>query len=458
MIYSPTKAFRYGGWRLLNALYVLLLAGYVLAGTSSVPFHGDESTTIWMSRDYGYIFLDENLTQVRYADPPINATEQHLRLITGSLTKYLMGLSWSLNGYQTDKINEQWDWGADWNYNINFGHTPDDKLLMLGRWSSSIMVALSIVALFAIGWQIAGRPAAYISSLLYVINPVVLLNGRRAMFEGGLLLFSLLVVLVGVYFLKTRRNWLLIMLGVVSRLALSAKHPVIFTVFPVYVAIAVNVIWEQLRDKINYHNILRWLLWLSLSTFTALLVFYLMNPVWWGDPISRVGHVIDARSQLLQEQTALYGRYVDRDDQLAGLLRQMFVADPQYYEVDGWNVYIGEQINRYEDTIWSGSQIGRSILGAFLLALITCIGFLSLVINANDGNAAAKVVAFWSVFAIVVVGIATPLEWQRYYLMLQPIVALTAGFGVVSMMKWGSRILSTTTLRSALAQHEQGVR
>jgi hypothetical protein len=38
-----------------DGLLLVLLAGYVIAGYRKVPFHGDESMQIYMSRDYYYL-------------------------------------------------------------------------------------------------------------------------------------------------------------------------------------------------------------------------------------------------------------------------------------------------------------------------------------------------------------------------------------------------------------------
>ena len=70
-----------------------------------------------MSRDYAYQFLQSDLDRLRYSDTPISETEQELRLLNGTVNKYLIGLAWHVGGFTVDQVNEQWDWGADWNYN-----------------------------------------------------------------------------------------------------------------------------------------------------------------------------------------------------------------------------------------------------------------------------------------------------------------------------------------------------
>lgn len=400
-------------------LWLGALIAYVLGGTALVPFHGDESTTLWMSRDYGYIMLDGKLDAIRYQEPPPNATEQHMRLITGSLTKYLMGVSWQMNGYTTETINEQWDWGADWNYNQQFGHAPDDTLLMLGRWPSALMLAASVIVLFSLGWLLGGRPVAYLASLYYVLNPAILLNGRRAMFEGGLLFFSLLTVLVAIWFLQ-RRDWrAAVALGFAAGFAVAAKHPAVFTVGAVFVAALISL------PRQKYSQLLA-------AGLLAFGVFYVIHPVWWGNPFERVRQVYEARSGILEGQVAAFGDYDGIDDQISGFLRQVFVVQPQYYEVDSWEAYIGDQITRYENTIWRGVPVGGSVIGAVFVGLCVLIG-LGVLAAKRQHHTASWVVMIWSVVILATSGVLTPLEWQRYFLMTYPVVGLLAALGLVWM-------------------------
>src|SRR5215510_6928513 len=78
--------------------WLILLILYVLAGTADAPFHGDESTQIFMSRDYAYQFIEHDYNKLGYNLNPVSATEQQLRLLNGTLNKYLIGLAWQANG------------------------------------------------------------------------------------------------------------------------------------------------------------------------------------------------------------------------------------------------------------------------------------------------------------------------------------------------------------------------
>ena len=57
--------------RRLDAVWLGLLALYVLAGAGQMPFHGDESTLIYMGRDYHYLLVEGDLS--RLVDKPRRA-------------------------------------------------------------------------------------------------------------------------------------------------------------------------------------------------------------------------------------------------------------------------------------------------------------------------------------------------------------------------------------------------
>src|SRR4051812_14244137 len=89
-------------WKLLDSLYIGALVLYVLAGLRLVPFHGDEATTIYVSRDWYILTQAHDLDSLVYRDLPFGTqarTDQDLRLINGVMSKYAIGLAGSLMGW-----------------------------------------------------------------------------------------------------------------------------------------------------------------------------------------------------------------------------------------------------------------------------------------------------------------------------------------------------------------------
>lgn len=436
--------------RLRDALWLACLVYYILAGARHVPFHGDESTTLWMSRDYAYIFIQHDLDLVRYHDPPINETEQHMRLAAAPLPKYILGAAWHWAGFTIDDLNEQWDWGADWSYNQNNGHAPSPTLLLAARRASALFLAGGALLMFIIGLYAGGRPAAYMASLYYALNPSLLLNGRRAMLEGPTIFLALVVVLAGIWLLHKRAWWSVILLGTASGLAVASKHTNVFVVIGVFAACTIYALFLSIRsdedddppretsqtgDEHPPDDPYYLMTTLIVAGMLSIAVFYAMNPVWWvqgGEiPAERLQDTLDARTEILTTQVRLFGGYDGPLDRLAGLFRQTFIVRPQYYEDPAWAGYITNQIAAYEATRWKGISVGGSTLGGLIMLALTAAGAWSLAGDASRPIETRLVLGAWSLAVAGAILALNPLEWQRYYIPLYPVVGILASLGIL---------------------------
>lgn len=430
--------------QLFPYLWLVLLIGYVLAGVEVVPFHGDESTQIYMSRDYAYQFIERDYEKLMYSDTPVSPTEQQLRLLNGTVNKYLIGLAWHSSGYTVNDINEQWDWGADWQYNQQNGHAPSADLLQVARWPSALLLAGSVVVMFALGRALGGRWTPYLASLYYALNPALLLNGRRAMMEGSFMFFSLLTVLAGIWLLRQPSLRRTILLGLVSGAALASKHTALFTVAAVFVGILLYLIYQGLRSQDDSSEVDYVLLpYLVVAAVVMGGTFFALNPAWWNGPLERAETVLSLREDLLAGQSAVFGGYAGLSDQIGGFLRQSLLVLPQYYEVEGWANVIGGSINRYEASIWRGVSVGGNAVGGLLLCGMMAGGVWILlkpvisrvlrrqeVAAVHDWKGTAWLIGLWVLTMIMTTLLLTPLEWQRYYLPVYPAIGLIAALGL----------------------------
>lgn len=429
-----TKATASRSSRWLDAVWLVMLAVYILAGVRLVPFHGDESTLLYMSRDFYTQFIDGDLDALDYRGwfllDPEAASQQQLRLLNGTIAKTLYGLIAYISGYAADDINNQWVWGAGWDWNRDNGHMPSDDLLLRARYVSALMLVGSVLVLYAVASHLGGRTAAILTTAYYALNPAVLINGRRAMMEGSLLLFSLLVVWAGLLALRDRRPWQYALLGIVSGLALASKHTAAVTLVAIFGGLALIDLWH-LRSQFRVTRLIRRWGALLATGLLALAVFLMLNPAWWSDPLGRVNTVLEERVRLLTGQIAAFGGYNDATDQLAGFLRQTLIVAPMYSEVDFFLAYIPDQIASYEASLWRGVSIGGSLPGALILVALVGIGGIALW---RQRNTSAALIGFWAVPTLLFVWLATPLEWQRYYLIAYPVIGLLAALGLVSVL------------------------
>jgi hypothetical protein len=411
---------------LIDSLYISVLILYLVAGMRLTPFHGDESTTITKSRDWFALVQRGDLTAVVFRDPqqidPGALAAQELRLLNGVISEYGIGLAASLVGLRETDINEQWDWGADWNYNHNYGHVPGELLLFVARLSSTWMTALSIAIVFVI-LRLLDRRAAWFGIFVYATMPALLLNGRRAMYEGALLLTVALVMLFGVILARrirqqrsTPRDWL--WLGIASGLAFASKHNTAILVAPLFGVLILAS---------SRYDLPRTLLRAAGAAVVSAGLFLVLNPAWWSAPLQVPGEVLRLRVKLLADQTGSIGGATNITQRIEMIAKQP-QGSPQYYEVSaGWPQWIGDQITTYERSGLSG--IDWSVFSVFspLMLIVTILTLprrlesITFVI--------VGVISLAATFAV------TSLLWQRYYLHLAIPWALVYGSTLAALLR-----------------------
>lgn len=420
----------------VDIIYLALLAFYILAGTSYVPFHGDESTLVYMGRDYYYQFVQQDLSMVMYHNPAISQSEQDLRMLNGTISKYMYGFAAYTGAYKFEELNEQWDWSTTWDINVNRGAIPEPDLLNRARFSSALQTALAMVVLFVIAVQVFNRPTAYIASLYFALNPVLLMNGRRAMMEGSHILTLLLVILAAIWVLRYQKWWTFILLGIVSGLALSSKHTNIMIIGVMFILCFIYPLLKGFRSRSAFpfspgiHFVK-----LTATVVLSFVVFYALNPAWWESPFPRAAQVMELRAGLLSMQVNNYGGYEDFGAKLDGFFQSIFVGNPQYYEDTRWEAYIPEQIIAYESTIWSGIPIGGTVIGGFIVLGLVLFAYVSMFRNSYITGESKWLIIFWTLAILTVTLLITPFNWQRYYLPAFPLVGLMLAYGVSIIMQ-----------------------
>ena len=420
-----------------DALWLGLLAVYVLAGARVMPFHGDESTLIYMGRDYFYL-AEGDWARLQY-DPAwaISPAEQHLRLLNGTISKTVYGAVAASMGYRPQTLNEQWAWHRDYAGNAQQGRFPDADLLAGARLASSAQLALAAACFFLLIRMTLGRPTAYLASAMFALHPNILINGRRAMMEGSHLLGIMVVLLAGAWLLQERRWTRYALLGVCMGFALAAKHPTLTVCAAVTLAVAVAPAWRLLRHSES--RAIRDLAGLALAGVLAIAVFLLLNPAWWNAISELPPLVLDLRADMLQGQVEAYGGYTSFGEQVAGFFQFVFVGERQYFEVAQWTSFepITAQIAAYEGSGWAGALfIGESGRLGLVCLLLAAAGVVSL---GRDSRALAEhrlLLLLWMGVTALVTLVITPLPWARYYLALLPALMLLLSQALVGLAGW----------------------
>ena len=488
----------------IDGIFLAVLAGYMLYGIPWVPFHGDESTFIRLSLDYEYLFIDGNPSRIVFRSRTGGwSQEQFERVLTGSVNPLTIGLARNVAGWDRDDVNGFWSWYPrgirdEWTYNVLAGNMPDARLLETARWPSALFAAASIVVVFAAAFVLSrSRPAAWLAALLYATTPAVLVNGRRAMQEGAMLLFASLVILCAAFVLRGLRDGAaarrrtvaaFLLLGLAGGAALASKHTSALAVAPAYLAVLTGIGWfgaegssaEQWKTK------LRWLFtWLG-SGLLGLSVFYILMPVWWcyalnwlvlicgsvacfllGWPVdgwrawvlralpiaAAVGiclavpqaltgiyqpilRMSEARAELTDIHETLGLTLSSTASRLEEMADQLLFAKTQYYESLEWNYLVPEQsqIRMYEGLNLDGRG-GGTAWGMIVLGLAAA--GLWIVFSRRRGWEALLLLLWLSVPAAGLLAVNT-LAWQRYYLILIAPWSVLAGFAALPLGSWNA--------------------
>lgn len=428
--------------RWLDLLWLAALMFYALAGTSAATFHGDEAMQIYMSSDYFTVVEGGSPQQLTVQPPYFIDSDPQLRILNGSVNRYLIGLTWQAAGGTRETLPPRpgWDWGLSYIDNVATDHRPAQPMLVAARLSSSLFFAFSIPLMFTLGRLIGGRVPAYLASAVYGLHPVLLLNGRRAMQEGSLLFFGLLAIVTAVVIVRRRADrgappsplidgLLWIGLALSCALTLASKHSGV-----VFVAAALGWVWLADLVRFSLGRLLRVTALTVVCGLAALGIFVALSPALWNDPPTRFSDLLAVRAELLDIQVGTVpDGAMDLGMRAEWIVLQPFIAPPMYYEVTAWNDVqpVIEEIAAYEASGWAGLPFGWTL--GLALTLLAVAGIVTLIVSAirpqhPAGRGLALGVFVWLLITSASL-MANPLPWQRYYLPLMPIAALLAGIG-----------------------------
>jgi 4-amino-4-deoxy-L-arabinose transferase-like glycosyltransferase len=429
-----TRSIPFSTRRLADFVWLAALCLYVLAGVPTASFHGDEAMQIHMSRDYATAFLDGTPDRLLSSGPFYIDSDPYLRLINGSVNRYTMGLAWFLAGYQSDDLPPApgWDWGLSYEDGIATGHRPDEALLTVTRLPSALFLCASVLVVFALGRLYGGRLPAYVASGVYALHPVLLLNGRRAMQEGSMLFFGLLVVLAAAIIIQRRARsgqtpwgaWAALVLG--GGLTLASKHSGI-------VFVGAALVWILAAEALGQR---RWLPVLGRLLVSGLLIvalFVALSPALWTDIPARFGDLLVLREELLNIQVAIDPvAPMDLGQRLLEIVRQPFIAPAVHFELESWGrsaVFL-EEVARSAASPLAGLPYGL-VLGIPL----TLLAALGVGIALRRFRQPLYVGLLVWLAANVAVLLVNPLPWQRYYLPLIPVVVVLAAVGITGVVR-----------------------
>ncbi|MDW8299459.1 MAG: glycosyltransferase family 39 protein [Anaerolineae bacterium] len=400
-----------------------LLLLYVLMGVADVPFHGDESTTLNMAKDW-FRMRQHGFSALYYHPNPSEPYAQDLRLLNGTIPSLSYAIMLDLAGLNGEALNNIWHWGEDWWVNQYYGSFPRADVLFIGRWTSALTLCLALALFFASARLLVGIHRAFFAVLIIGLTPAVLLNGRRAVFEGATLLGLALVWYAAAQLVtgKVRLgNWLFF--GAACGIALAAKHINLLLIMPTFAALlwyGRARLWQTLRAT-------------ALSALVMSAVFLAFNPSWWVVPWFMPQEVLRLRTNMLAIQNTLLGRPLTIGERLEALVA-FPLGVPQYFEEvsQPWYDWLAESIQGYE----RGFQGIAWYTLAPLVYVALIVGITTLP-RLRTGAFIGITLLGMSVALLV----TNTLMWQRYYLPLTFPLALLTTLGLTELAKLIRRAL-----------------
>lgn len=450
---SPPKASSGQPWRLPNfwagassaptGISLALALGFsalYLTGLAAVPFHPDESTQIFMSRDFARLFLQHDLTAFVWRPGEPISSEVGYRLLDAPLPKYLIGFGGWLAGYTLDDLNPDWDWRMTWEENLQAKHLPNPGLLLASRMPSALLTALSTVLMFWIGRAVRHTGVGLAAALLFGFNALTLLHGRRAMAEGVAMFFALLAVWACLQLLPTsdkqqttrpsgQRVAGLLVAGLALGLAFASKQTNLALV-PVALFVSLN---RSARTTLQA--------WLIIFVSSGL-TFGLLNPILYRDPMGVARAMLAARTDLAQRQVADFPGLTTPTPpaRLQAALLQVYWQPLAYSDLPIYTEALQPQITAYESnplpTFTRSLGVGAVLLGLTLIGIMVS-GWRVWQTRPKNAETALWV---WGAATLGLTLLVIPLNWQRYFLPLLPLAGLFSALGLAPLAELVRRL------------------
>jgi 4-amino-4-deoxy-L-arabinose transferase-like glycosyltransferase len=421
-------------------VWVVVIACYVLYSVTldSVPFHPDESSWIYMSRDFDAL-LRRDVGRLVWWSGQAPDGDVGFRLLDAPLAKYQIGLARWVSGYRRELIGN-WDWRRSWVQNQSIGAMPSPGLLHAARISAVVTTVLSFALFFWISAAIIGTLPAAAATLLLAIHPIELLHARRAMAESASQLFLMLAMLaimrlsVSPGAERARSAVLSAGVGLTLGLAVSAKQNASAIVpLGVLAAAAVSVASLGPVERRLTGAIVN----AAAVIVTSLLAFFVMNPVMYSQPIHAARDMVTMRRSLVQQQlpsgadTGSQTSIPTRLSRLKAAYNELFWRPPDLGESMTYPEIV-PSAREYEQQFLVKVWDATSLRLLFVLFSGLGLGVAVQQIVSRRFTVVTwplQIAVLWLFAEVAFVMLFIPLDWQRYFLPLLPPVCIFAALG-----------------------------
>ncbi len=407
---------------LLAIIFSAILGVYYYATLVQVPFHPDEATYIFMSNDFKRLITDPLSLQYHPADQPDLA--QHYRLIDPPLSRYLIGAGLAIA--RISPLQVDWDWSLGWQENQERGGLPGRRLLTVSRLTVSMFFLLSLVFIYKTGSNLHSPLSGLLALILLGTNALILLHTRRAMQEA--LLIPAVCFSLWSFCTINRHFWLA---GVAVMLAVNAKLSAAPLILLGVIAIFLMNDYQSIPTRKRLGNLLVFCLIIIFGTF-------LLNPVFWVDPLNALRAAIHERSNLVSAQVSALQQIgsgyalTSPDKRVASLIAHLFFSQPAALDIGNYLDVLTPSIDKYLSL--PGATFLRGPVGGLVTFFLTVFGFVMmlvrLILKRGPGSKFRIVFLLGFVILFTALSATVTLPFQRYVLPLLPFTSLLSACGL----------------------------
>jgi hypothetical protein len=171
----------------------------------------------------------------------------------------------------------------------------------------------------------------------------------------------------------------------------------------------------------------------------------LLNPFLWAHPFESLSAAITARSTFMAAQSVDFSGasslFAPQTiwQSMTAMLAQLFFTPPAFAEVNNYLAQTKPAVEEYLsnplNNLLRGSVGGGTLLGFFLLGLITTLRSIFIPSRLTPKRGLILILAALA-FEFAFLLITTNVAFQRYYLVLLPMVVLICSLGVASLIRF----------------------
>ena len=380
---------------IIDLVLIVTIFLVLCRGVDEVPFFPDEGQWIatsgvfeaYFSGDYDSPIWDINYWTV--TQPP--------------LTRYLIGFGRFLGGYSSEQLNTPWDFLNDDSTSSKEGSMPSPGLLFWSRIPMAVLASFSIAIVAVLLHKTVGLTSALIWSYLSLSNTYFAVMIRRAMGDSPLLFFIVMVTLLSYLYLNQsafskkviipRPYLMAIFIGVLVGLAQASKLngvASIFGGFLVVSAIAVRMDTDR-QKQLRY-----FLVSVLLLIFVSQLTFLLIYPTLWQMPLKITILMFKNRGLEMNIQVA-----ANPQSAINGFI--------EHLKIVGLRVFQNYSTINFTGAFWINIPL-------CLLGLVRSIYEICSYVLRKPANS-GLIAIFFIGGATALPSLATPLDWDRYYLL-----------------------------------------